>query len=327
MFIVTATALLLSVLPENTNAQQAAPSIDRDTIRTGDTFQFHVHITGVETFDDMIYPDSADFGTDFVIRNMTVEPGPDGDQLTYLLQFFGIDNRSVPELHAGLIDGTDTLFLVIPETPFIYEERVDEEEAELRPLKPIFPFFRNWWPIILGIAILAALIGYLIYRYRDRLFTRPAPVQAPKEKPLPFQSPLKALLKELARIEHAHPRPEQNAKLFHTELGDAIRTYFEHTHNVPALESTTFELLQILESRRFDDEVIRLAGTLLQQADLVKFAKYKANESDCRDVIKHAHIFAERIAIIDRPKLEALRSRHKMQQKEKISEELRYDLG
>lgn len=322
--------VLLLLYPDTTSAQRATRSIDRDTIRTGDIFTYQVLVTGVEAYDEVIYPDSADFGSEFDILDTSIEPIPRGDSLAYTLQFFGVDVHAIPELYAKLINGSDTLFLIIPEQRFIYESRVEDTEAELRPLKPIFPFFRNWWPVILLVIAVAAIMGYLLYRYRERLFVRPEPKPVQKVEIEPFHNPLKELRDELDRIEDEYTRPHLNAKPYYTDLGDAFRRYFEHTHNFPALESTTFEVIQQLQRQQCDQQVIQLVSDILQQADLVKFAKFQPNVTDCRDVIKNCNILAERIAITDKPKIAALREEHEKRQlmkQKRLSEEDRYDLG
>lgn len=320
-------AVMVITQPDETNAQQATRSIDRDTLRTGDIFTYQIRIRDVESFDEVIYPDSTDFGDDFIIRDLEIRTDERGDSLIYTLQFFGVDNNTIPEMYVELLEESDTLFLVIPEASFVYESRVDDEEAELRPMKPLFPFIRNWWPWIITALVILALAGYLFYRYRDRLFAKPAPEEAPHVTIEPFRSPLDELRNELNRIEDSYSDPVSEAKSFYTELGDAFRRYFEQTHNFPALESTTGEVIRELQKLRFDDEVIRLAGLILQEADLVKFAKYQPNDSGCRDVINNSYVLAKRIAITDRYKIEELRRLHEENQEQTISEESHYDMG
>ncbi len=319
--------LLLLVRAETVGAQQVSRSIDRDTLRTGDTFTYRVHITGAEDVDEVIYPDSSDFGPDFVIRNKELVTDRHYHTLHYTLQFFGINTRSVPGMYAGLVTDDDTLFLSLPENSFFYESRVEDTEAELRPLKPIFPFLGNRWPLILMILALMLIAGYLLYHYRDRFFPRQNPDKKPGESVEPFHNPVDELHRELKRIEETFSKPERKAKRYYTELTDAIRSYIEQVHGFPALESTTFELVDSMRSNRFDEEVFRLAEQILQEADLVKFARYKPNASACRDVMKNSHMLAGRIAITDRQKIDTLRKKHESEQKEQLSEAYGHDMG
>ena len=70
-------------------------------------------------------------------------------------------------------------------------------------------------------------------------------------------------------------------KLYYIELTDIIRTYIERELNIPALESTTDELMETIrdfnEIKTLDlpKETVQNLQKLLQEADLVKFAKHK----------------------------------------------------
>ncbi len=308
-------------------AQEAVSAIDRDTLQTGDRFTYQVRITGVEGFDTVIYPDSADFAPDFLIRDREVERDQRGDTLVYHLVYFGVDGEQVPELHAGLVRGTDTLQLAIPEVPFGYRSRVEDPDADLRPLKPIFPFFRAWWPFLLLGLVLAAIAAWLLYRYRQKLIPESKPVVKPAVRLEPFRNPLDDLRRELDRIQYAYGEPHRLPKQFYTELGDAFRSYFERAYRFPALESTTWEVIQQLKSNRTDDEIVALASRILQEADLVKFAKYEPNEADCSNVMNIARSLFNCIAENDRYRIAVLRKKHEEEQKDKVSEDTDYDLG
>ena len=309
------------------HAQAVDAGLGRDTLQTGDIFEYHVVIGNLAAYDAVIYPDSASFAPDFIIRDVHSEHENAGKRRTYTLHFFGVDVEAVPEIPVGMVAGTDTLYTTLPRQPFVYEPRVDDAESALRPLKPIFPFFRSWWPYIIVIMILILLASYLLYRYREKFFARQA--SAPKSQPVksePFRSPLWRLRIELKRIEDTHKDPVSSPVPYFTELGDAFRTYIEEVHGYPAMESTTSELLYYLKSLRFDGEVVRLLGFILEKADLVKFARFEPNETDCSDVMKFSSALADRMTRTDREILEELRRKHEEEQN-KLLEETSDDLG
>ncbi len=64
-------------------------------------------------------------------------------------------------------------------------------------------------------------------------------------------------------------------KEFYSELSYILRGYLEGQFAMPALESTTDELIDHLKRRQFDEKVIAKTRNLLVTADLVKFAKGK----------------------------------------------------
>lgn len=62
-------------------------------------------------------------------------------------------------------------------------------------------------------------------------------------------------------------------KEFYSELSHILRGHLEDQFTMPALESTTEELISTLQKRQFEDIVVDKTRDLLKTADLVKFAK------------------------------------------------------
>jgi len=109
-------------------------------------------------------------------------------------------------------------------------------------------------------------------------------------------------LTELERIEGMGLPARGEFKQFYTLVTDAVRRYLEARFGVEALDRTTHELLGDLARRGL--EVDGLAA-LLDEADLVKFAKYRPDEacaegamSLARDVVIGSR---RRVAVGDTP--------------------------
>ena len=62
-------------------------------------------------------------------------------------------------------------------------------------------------------------------------------------------------------------------KEFYSDLSHILRGYLEDQFTMPALESTTEELIAILQKKQFAGDIIDKTQYLLKTADLVKFAK------------------------------------------------------
>ena len=86
-------------------------------------------------------------------------------------------------------------------------------------------------------------------------------------------------LKELNALEKAKIWQEGNVKEYHSQLSEIIRRYTENRFQFIALELTTDEILQELKSILSDDQLNNLS-TLLQRADLAKFAKSKPIDTE-----------------------------------------------
>ena len=132
------------------------------------------------------------------------------------------------------------------------------------------------WPLIVAAVIgLLVLLATLI-RKRRRTPARESDPVPPAAAP---ESPYTHALARLERIEHER-WPEQGEIARHyEEVVDALRGYLEAAADVPARESTSAELLWALPPYLSDDGLRDRLGELLDQADLVKFARVVPDSS------------------------------------------------
>ena len=150
------------------------------------------------------------------------------------------------------------------------------EDAELKDIKQPIEEPIGWsdiWPWLLGILILSLIIFIL----RKYVFNKNKPSIIIKPKVI-IPADISAL-KELNALEKAKIWQEGNVKEYHSQLSEIIRRYTENRFQFIALELTTDEILQELKSILSDDQLNNLS-TLLQRADLAKFAKSKPIDTE-----------------------------------------------
>jgi len=109
-------------------------------------------------------------------------------------------------------------------------------------------------------------------------------------------TPYKEALRNLDVLDKKLLWQNNKIKEYYSELTDVLRNYIERELHVPAMETTTDGLIETLsdfnnsDSILTDKETIKKLEDLLQQADLVKFAKSKPMahqiEGD-RDIATH----------------------------------------
>lgn len=144
-------------------------------------------------------------------------------------------------------------------------------------MKPDF-MWSDWYGVI-ACAVLWVpalfLLLYLIKRIRDN---QPIIRKVKVEPKLP---PHQQAMQEIERIKAEKVWQHGLSKEYYTQLTDALRTYIENRFGFKALEMTTDEIIERLESVH-DVEAIRELRGLLRTADLVKFAKFipMMNEND-----------------------------------------------
>jgi hypothetical protein len=137
------------------------------------------------------------------------------------------------------------------------------------------------WVIGLVGALLLSLLGGRHFR-RRRSNGQASPPTPVLPEPAPEFAPYALALAALARIEREQwPRRKQVARHYEAVV-DALRDYLESAESIPARERTTAELLWSLPPRLSDEGGRDRFGELLEEADLVKFARLQPNEASAQ---------------------------------------------
>lgn len=302
-------ALLFLGLPITSQAQAVNEFSTVDSLQVGDTFDFSITLNRDQEYDAIVFPDSSSMPTNFEIRSQSqFKVTSFKDSVYYKLQFFGTVDTVLPKLPVHLVQGQDTTTLYTNLVPVGFRSVLASENESLRPLKPIFDFAAAWWPYILGFLLLC-IAGYFLYSY----FTRPGTTKTKEPEPFtptPFVDPLKDLQQHISNLEQMKPATPEEFKAFYIDLGDAIRQYFEELYNIPALESTSGEILQKLRKHAIDKQLIDDTRAVLQEADMVKFAKFTPTSEQAQKALRKAHNFLEQAKNIDGSRVEQLRRQH-----------------
>ncbi len=154
----------------------------------------------------------------------------------------------------------------------VHTLKVDTTIA-IKPIKgPIgIPLtFREILPyLLIGLAVIAIVLA-LVWYLKKRKKNEPLITLRPKVRLQPYEKALQGL--EKLRVKKLWQ--EGHVKEYHSELTDILRNYIEEGFNIPALESTTYEIIEQMKARQgFSKQVLEKVNHLLQTADMVKFAK------------------------------------------------------
>ncbi len=156
---------------------------------------------------------------------------------------------------------------------------VDTTKVKKFPIKSIksepytFDDFKIYLYIILAVL---AIIGFWIYWFVIR--KRKEQEEEPTYRSLP---PYEEAIYRLNELDEKLLWQNNKVKEYYSELTEIVRGYIERELNVPALEKTTDEVLDMLkdfkeaETIQTSKETIKKLKDLLCEADLVKFAKSK----------------------------------------------------
>lgn len=299
-------------------AQQLHTYTDRDSLQAGDLFHYILVLHADREYAAIEFPAGDAFESEqirFVERNR-YRVSARRDSVVYTLQFFAIEDHRIPRMEVRLTTDeavTDTLRST--ELPLFFSTVIAEGQEEFRPLKPIFDFAALLWPWLLLLLLLAAA-WYLARKFLNR---EAEPEISPPAAPPPFDDPLVLLQEELHALSDADsPLRREDYSDFYIRLGDAIRAYLERVHPVPALEMTTGEILQRLREERLDGQFLDSCRAVLQEADMVKFARFRPATEQGERALAAARRFLETAESHDREKIEALRRRHELESPSRI---------
>ncbi|GAA5520473.1 hypothetical protein LQ318_01980 [Aliifodinibius salicampi] len=294
----------------NSSGQTVKEYTSADSLKVGDRFNFSITVNYDEDYDRITFPDSANFSSNFEIRSQSrFQVSSFKDSISYDLQFFATSDTILSPLPVLLINEEDTTTVYTNPVPIKFSSVLAEEDESLRPLKPIYDFAAAWWPYIIGFLLLL-IVGFLLYYYLTKKEKEETIVEPQPFKPKPFINPLKVLEKDINRLEQMDLSSTKDFQIFYTELGDAIRRYFEELHQIRALELTSTEILQKLRSRSIDYTLIDDTRAVLQEADMVKFANFTPTEEQAGRALKKGYNFLERAKEIDAPRVEHMRREH-----------------
>lgn len=120
--------------------------------------------------------------------------------------------------------------------------------------------------ILLAVLILVLVTYFLIKKYKKK-----------KEivEEVVIINPYDEALAALKNVEESKLPSKGLIKEYHTELTYIIRRYFERLLEIPALEVTSSELLNLLKSIKIPNEIYHELKIFFENADMVKFAKYQ----------------------------------------------------
>jgi len=269
--------IILGFLSLSVFAQEVQVSIDTNAILIGEQvkvdidYQFPSDQEGYFPF----LPDSLGPNLEIVERSNIDTSFLDGKTRFYQeLKVTAFDSGYfvLPAFSFGYKAESDSAIQTIVSDPYLINVFTVNADTT-QPIKPLVgpmsePYtLMEFLPWILFVLALGALIFAAFYFYRKKqkkpLFKKEEPKIPPHEK----------ALDDLARLRLKKLWQAGKVKDYYSELTDIVRVYIEERFDVAAIEMTTYEIMDSLQSHNINDEVRKKLIGSLELADLVKFAK------------------------------------------------------
>ena len=302
-YVLVAAACMLVADSSVLQAQTYDAYATTDSVTVGDRFNIVVAVehdgSGHVVFPHSFIPDSLRQGSgwslgDFVFLGES-EPGRRVissswvvDSVSYEVATFALDTAFVALLPVGLISETDTLVAATPPVEVPVTSLVPDDAESIRDITDIADFPASlwlWWGLLF-LVLAAWALWYFKLRHRGEEEIDPDVV------PEPDDPPWDEAQERLKRLEETDLSVPALIKPFYVELSEILRTYLERRTKVPALESSTTELIGKLEDavrdRLVPSDMVNEIRQVLAQADLVKFAKMEPPSSVGVSAIAHA---------------------------------------
>jgi len=150
-----------------------------------------------------------------------------------------------------------------------------DANSELKDIKGPLDDNIGWsdiWPWLL----LTLIILLTIFTYKKYFNKKKKTVIVKKN----IQTPAHVLaLNALKKLENKKLIDKKDIKEYYSSISEIIRRYIENRFNFPALELTTYEILDIITTIIKKEESISLKN-ILEISDLVKFAKKIPNQNE-----------------------------------------------
>ena len=260
-------------------SKQIETSIDTTKNKIGAEFKLTLKTT-VSSKSKVVFPALKNIGPLEVIQSYPIDTvKKDG---TYeLIKKYGLtqfdSGRYVIPPVKILIDKKPHLSdPVSVEVASVKVDTLQQKMYDIKDISTVENGIGNWW-IYLLIVILIIGIGVFVYWYMKKH-------QKKKIEEEVYKTPIEKATSLLNVLEKKELWQKGEIKEYYSELTDIARNYIEEAIQIPAMESTTSELIQGLKAASnkkkmsLTPETVENLERVLRQADLVKFAKSKPLE-------------------------------------------------
>lgn len=267
--------LLLSLTQVAAADMQVISSVDKQEILIGEQVTFRVDVSS-EADNNLVWPLLGDTLNQFEIVERSEVDSSFVDGLykrsqTFKVTCFDSGQFAIPRLHfryqegnSGRVKSSDAILIKVgyPEVNM---------QADIKPIKDIMKVELSWmdyWRWIAGGLLALSLLAFGIWY----LFFRKKPEEV-EEVFVPVLPPHEHALQRLDNLEAAKLWQSGKVKDYYSELTDILREYMERRFDIPAMESTSDEIVAAMKPINVKGTVKERLVSLLQMADLAKFAK------------------------------------------------------
>lgn len=270
--------ILFFLLTTSLFAQKVTTSIDSTKKKIGAEFKLTIK-TSVNKTDKVVFPKSKSFGALEVIESYKIDTIKSNDKYELIKKYgltqFDSGKYTIPRIPIIINGKTAYSDSLKVEVSNVKVDTLKQKMFDVKDIAPAESVSNGWWKYLLAILALIGL-GFLGYYLFKKYYKKPEKVEE-----IIYTSPIEKATSLLQQLEKKELWQRGEVKSYYSELTDIARTYIEEEIHIPAMESTTSELIVSLRNvaknkkLKLSKETLENLEKVLMQADLVKFAKVK----------------------------------------------------
>lgn len=270
--------LLFLLLSTAVFAQQKQVVTSIDTIKNKIGAEFKLTLkTSVDTLSKVVFPKVKNFGALEVIQSYPIDTIKKNDRYELIKKYgltqFDSGRYVIPSVKILINNKPFLSDSLLVEVSNVKVDTLKQKMFDIKDIVQANNQMGDWWKYLLIILLIVG-IGVLIYWFVKKQ-------QKKKLEEEIYKTPIERATSLLNTLEKKELWQHGEIKAYYSELTDITRNYIEEAIEIPAMESTTSELIQGLKvaslkkKMELSQETIENLERVLKQADLVKFAKSK----------------------------------------------------
>lgn len=295
-------------------SQSLKTELDKESIQIGEPFTVSFLVSSIDPFDSVFYESkrsvftakSTDENTDIAL-NIEYE-------LELLRPFqdtqFVHDNRYFWK-GSYVLTGWDSAYVVLPPERIVLNDStfyfpaamiqvvspiadptkdiydINEEFTEIAPEKFSLKAFlsKHWWWLSILLIILIFMSWKLLKNKSKEKFVAPVPLRD-------------RIINEINALEKSKGY-ETDLKEYYFQLSVIVRKFLSEHYQLRLMEYTTSEVRGVLKQRKISNDTIDVIEKLLNQSDMVKFAKSEPPLNEVFMVTNEARQIVDEVASLN----------------------------
>jgi hypothetical protein len=256
--------------------KQVLTSIDTTKNKIGAEFKLILKTT-VDTASKVAFPKLRNIGALEVIQSYpidTIRKNASYELVKkYGLTQFDSGKYTIPSIRVLINNKAYLTDPVLVEVANVEVDTLKQKMFDIKDISAANNQTGNWWKYLLLLIVILGIAGLVYWLIKKN--------QKKKIEEEIFKTPIEKATSLLNNLEKKELWQNGEVKAYYSELTDIARNYIEEAIEIPAMESTTSELIQglraisVKKKMTLSLETIENLERVLKQADLVKFAKSK----------------------------------------------------